>query len=59
MHPHHHGGHGGNIPRSAFWNWGWGEPSVEYYVIENPVPEWAYIAGGALAGMTLLLLMRD
>lgn len=58
-HPHHHGGH---IPQSGFpWgNWGWAEPRIEYVVVEqeSPVPDWVWIAGGALAGILLAVLAR-
>lgn len=64
-HGHHggggHHGHGGHIPQSAFLNWGgwgWSEPSV--YVVEgqDAIPDWVWIAGGALAGVLLAVLTR-
>ncbi len=63
MHPHqfpHHGG-GGHIPQSVFsnWgNWGWSQPDVEYYVVENQMPTWVWVAGGALVGMVLAMVTR-
>ena len=61
MHPHHHHGGGGHIPTSAFsnWgNWGWPGPDVEYYYVQEQMPTWVWVAGGALAGMVLALLTR-
>ncbi len=57
-HRHHHGGH---IPSSGFpWgNWGWwSQPSVQYIVVDEPLPDWLWIAGGVLAGAVLALLSR-
>lgn len=57
--PHHHGHHGGggHIPQSAFWPV-WTEPSVQYVMVDTPVPDWVWIAGGGLAGIVLALLAR-
>jgi len=59
-HGHHHGHHAGHIPRSAFNNWNWPQPSVQYVVLqdEDQVPDWLWIAGGAMAGIVLALLTR-
>lgn len=55
MHPHH----GGHIPRSAFSNWTRPESTVQYYVFqEEGLPDWVWIAGGAMAGILLALLSR-
>jgi len=56
--PHgHHGG--GHIPRSAFGNWIRPELPVQYFVIQDEgVPDWIWIAGGALAGILLAVLTR-
>ena len=56
MHPHPH--HGGYIPQSAF-SFPWTQPEVNYFVIQDEgVPDWVWIAGGALAGILLALLTR-
>jgi hypothetical protein len=53
---HHHGGH---IPVSAFSDWGWSEPSVQYFVVQDEsVPQWAWIGGGALALLLLAVLLN-
>lgn len=60
--PHGHHDHGGgHIPQSEFqdWgNWGWNYPQFETLTIQEPVPTWLWVAGGALAGMILALLSR-
>jgi hypothetical protein len=65
MPPHSHHDHhgGGHIPVSAFqdWgNWGWNPiyQPADYQVVQEPVPTWVWVAGGALAGMVLMLLSR-
>jgi hypothetical protein len=61
--PHGHHDHGGgHIPESMFSNWGnWGWNPVYQpvdYLIQEPVPTWVWVTGGALAGMVLALLSR-
>ncbi len=60
MHPHgHHGGagHGGSFPQFWAGNW-WPDYQPTVYIEQPSIPTWAYIAGGALAGVLLALLTR-
>jgi hypothetical protein len=59
--PHPHPGHGGHAPPPWFGNWGWsGPPQYDTVMVESEAPpDWVWIAGGALVGIVLALLVRD
>ncbi len=59
-HPHPHPGHGGHQSPAWFDNWGWSGPQYDTVLVESDQPpDWLWLAGGALAGIVLALLVRS